>query len=142
MAQSTISYLLATNNQGKVHELKALFEKTGLKLNSLAELGLFLEPEETGTSFTENALIKATQTLALLKAHGHHHIAVIADDSGLCIQALNGEPGVDSANFMGRETPYEIRNQYLIDSLKNSPRQAYFACVIACVFPCGKEARS
>lgn len=133
-------YLLATNNPGKVIEIKALFERYDLKFTSLSELGFFLEPTEDGTTFTDNAIIKATETSNFLRNNGYSDIAVIADDSGLCIDALDGEPGVDSANFMGRETPYEIRNAHIIDKVNsmNSTRTARFVCVIACVFPCGK----
>ena len=85
-----MDYLFATNNQGKIKELNALFAKTGLRLTSLQELGLFLEPEETGHTFEANALIKAKEVAAYLQKHGHGNIAVIADDSGLCVNALGG----------------------------------------------------
>ena len=135
-----MTFVLATNNPGKVEEVQAVFEKSGLsKLISLADLGLFFEPAETGTTFEENAIQKAAETLEFLRKNGHDNMAVLADDSGLCINALNDKPGVDSANFMGRETPYKIRNAHILSLLSNEPnRTAYFMCVIACAFPDGK----
>jgi len=133
--------LFATNNPGKVEEILAIFEGTGLKLISLSDLGLFFEPTETGATFEENAIQKATKTLAFLRENGYNDVAVLADDSGLCIEALNGEPGVDSANFMGRETPYAVRNAHLIQQLTNtSNRNAKFVSVIACAYPNGEIA--
>jgi len=146
-----MTYLLATNNPGKVKEVQAIFERHGLKLISLSDLGLFFEPTETGTTFEENAIQKAVKTLEFLRRNSCNPqtqntygsdwggIAVLADDSGLCIDALDGLPGVDSANYMGRETPYEVRNAHILQMLSNSQnRMAKFLCVIACAYPCGK----
>jgi len=127
--------LLATNNPGKVKEIKPLFKAPARELISLADLGLFFEPAETGDAFEANAIQKATETLAFLRENGHDDITVLADDSGLCIDAMDGEPGVDSANYMGRETPYHVRNAYIISQLENKPRDAKFMCVIACAYP-------
>ena len=134
-----MKYLFATNNPGKVKEIQAVFESTAFDVISLSGLGLFYEPTETGDTFEENAIQKATKTLNFLRENGYSNIAVLADDSGLCIEALNGEPGVDSANFMGRETPYEIRNAHLIAQLANAPnRKAKFVSIIACAYPNGE----
>jgi len=133
--------LLATNNPGKVKEIKPIFTKAPAReLISLADLGLFFEPAETGDTFEANAIQKATETLAFLRENGYDDITVLADDSGLCIDAMDGEPGVDSANFMGRETPYEVRNAYIISQLENKTRDAKFMCVIACAYPNGEIA--
>jgi len=130
-------YLFATNNPNKVKEIKAIFEQAKLSLISLSDLGLFFEPTETGSTFEENAIQKATKTLAFLRENNHGNIAVLSDDSGLCVNAMRGEPGVDSANFMGRDTPYEVRNRHIISQL-DKDRAARFVCVIACAFPNGK----
>ena len=133
-----LHFIFATNNPGKVKEIKPLFESAGFELKSLADLGLSFEPEETGDTFLENAMIKAVETLEFLQQHGHDGFAVLADDSGLCINALGGQPGVDSANFMGRETPYEVRNSWIVQQLaQGSDRAAKFKCVIACAFDDG-----
>jgi XTP/dITP diphosphohydrolase len=132
--------VLATNNKAKVLELNAFFEKEGLKVVSLADLGLFLQPpEETGTTFEENATIKATETARFLAENGHENMLVLADDSGLCVDAMNGEPGVDSALFLGESTPYSVRNAEIIKNVENAEtRAARFMCVIVCVMPSGK----
>jgi len=132
-----MTYLFATNNPNKVKEIKAIFEHAKLSLISLSDLGLFFEPTETGATFEENAIQKATKTLEFLQENGHANIAVLSDDSGLCVDAMGGEPGVDSANFMGRETPYEVRNTHIISQL-DKDRAARFVCVIACAFQNGK----
>jgi len=90
-------YLFATNNQGKMKEIEYIFAEAGLEIISLAGFGLSHRPEETGTTFEENAIIKAKETAAYVKAnHPDENIAVLSDDSGLCIDALGGIPGVDS----------------------------------------------
>ena len=133
-----MKYLFATNNPGKVKEINAIFEASGLKVITLSDLGLSFEPAEDGDTFEENAMQKAVETVDFLFDNGFDDIAVLADDSGLCISALNGEPGVDSANFMGRETPYEIRNAHIISQLTDATdRTAKFVCIIACAFPNG-----
>lgn len=133
-----MKYLFATNNPDKVSEIKAILGEAGLEVISLADLGLSFEPTETGQTFKENAGQKARKTAQFLQENGHNNIAVLSDDSGLCIDAMDGEPGVDSANFMGRETPYNIRNQYIINQMLNVPdekRTARFVCVIYCLMP-------
>ena len=135
-------FLFATNNPGKLREIEAMFEAAGLALESLANMGLSFEPTETGTTFEENAIQKASKTAKFLRENGYgHDIAVLSDDSGLCIDPLGGIPGVDSANFMGRETPYNVRNNRIVDMLSDIPktmRIARFICVIACAWPDGR----
>jgi len=133
--------LLATNNPAKVVEVQKIMEDA--KIFSLADLGLFYEPAETGDTFEENAIQKAAQTQNFLNERGHKDYTVLADDSGLVIPALGGLPGVDSANYMGRETPYPIRNAHIISLLEGEiNREAHFVCVIACAFPSGEVVTS
>jgi len=131
-------YLFATNNQGKMKEIKSIFKQAGLEIISLADLGLEFEPPETGTTFEENAIQKAQKTAEFLLKNNIEPMIILSDDSGLCIDALGGLPGVDSANYMGHETPYEVRNSRIVDMLSDVPRTmrlARFVCVIACLWP-------
>lgn len=138
-----LEYLLATNNPNKVVEIQKIFDTHQLKITSLAALGLFFEAQEPWDTFEKNAMEKAQRTQEFLNQHGHHHLAVIADDSGLAIDALEGLPGVDSANYMGRQTPYAKRNAHLVQLVdQKAPhhpngRLARFVSVMACVFPPG-----
>jgi len=131
-----MKYIFATNNSGKVKEIRAMFAKAGLELLCLADLDLEFYPNETGLTFESNSYQKAFETLEFLRKNGHDEnvMTVLADDSGLVIEALEGVLGVDSANFMGRDTPYSVRNKKIIEMLENSQtRVAYFECVITCV---------
>lgn len=120
--------MIATGNAHKVEEFKTMLEPLGYHVKSLADLAEDIDIDETGTTFQENALIKA-QTI-----HDIYHIAVIADDSGLAVNAMNGEPGVYSARFMGEETSYDIKNQYIIDQCKSADdKGAQYVCAIAYV---------
>ncbi|MCL1883862.1 MAG: RdgB/HAM1 family non-canonical purine NTP pyrophosphatase [Defluviitaleaceae bacterium] len=133
--------VLATNNTNKVKELNAMLRSESVRITSLPESGLVFVPEESGTTFEENAIQKATETAEMLKKIGHGDMIVLADDSGLSIDALDGEPGVDSALFLGADTPYDIRNAHLIEMMDDVPdekRTARFICVIACVLPDGR----
>ena len=191
-------YLLATNNPNKAREIRAMFETAGLKLITLADLGLYFEAREDGQTFADNAMQKATETAAFLRdigagsVHtgcmgkqsgclpwqlseeaarvpkgtaspcGHtgeqssplqkdfpyreflspYSIAVLADDSGLVIDALDGEPGVDSALYMGRDTPYAEKCQNILSRLANVPdgkRIARFVCALVCILPDGSQ---
>ncbi|MCL2361707.1 MAG: RdgB/HAM1 family non-canonical purine NTP pyrophosphatase [Defluviitaleaceae bacterium] len=127
-------YLLATNNPGKAKEIAPLFEEAGLRLISLADLGLSFEAREDGETFLANAMQKAWETAAFLRERGHLQVAVLADDSGLAIDALDGAPGVHSALFMGRDTPYPIRCNAILDMLQEQ-RTARFVCNLVCLFP-------
>ena len=93
----------ATNNAGKLKELRRILTRCGHEVKSLRELGVTLDPEETGTTFAENAKIKAE---AFCKATG---LPTVADDSGLCVDALNGAPGVYSARYAGGTARRKIR---------------------------------
>ena len=143
-------YLLATNNSGKAREIKPMFEAAGLTLITLADLGLHFEAGEDGQTFLHNATQKAEETAKFLKEQTYkatgdytqflspYNIAVLADDSGLVIDALDGEPGVDSALYMGRDTPYREKCQNIIDRLSATPekeRTARFICILVCIMP-------
>ncbi len=133
--------VVATGNQNKVREIKQIFRDVNLDIVTMKEEGVSADPEENGETFAENALIKARAVHELMKDKGAQDI-VIADDSGLVIDALNGEPGVYSARYMGHETSYHLKNQNLIDRLTGVPdekRTARFACAIAAVLADGTE---
>jgi XTP/dITP diphosphohydrolase len=126
-------YILASNNKGKLKEIKEILSDLNAEAVSQSEAGLVLEAEETGTSFEENALIKAR---AACDALGE---PAIADDSGLAVSALNGEPGVYSARYGGEICKNDgDRVGLLLKRLEGEEnREAKFVSCIACVFPNG-----
>ena len=124
----------ATGNAGKLRELRRILEAQGHEVVSQKELGITLEPDETGTTFEANALIKAE---AICKASG---LPTIADDSGLCVDALNGGPGVYSARFGGEGLDDKGRYTLLLEMLRGqTDRAAHFHTSIVCAFPNGDE---
>lgn len=128
------SIILASNNKDKVKEVKEILK--GYDVISMKEAGIDVDIEENGTTFEENALIKAR---AIMKLTGQ---ITMADDSGLEIDYLNKAPGVYSARFMGHDTSYDIKNKALIQKLegvKGSDRSGRFVCAIAVCFPDGRE---
>lgn len=128
------SIILASNNKDKVKEVKEILK--GYDIISMKEAGIDVDIEENGTTFEENALIKAR---AIMKLTGQ---ITMADDSGLEIDYLNKAPGVYSARFMGHDTSYDIKNKALIQKLegvKGSDRSGRFVCAIAVCFPDGRE---
>jgi XTP/dITP diphosphohydrolase len=127
--------LLATNNQGKVHELESLLEGIPFEIVTPARIGLKLEVAETGSTYEENARLKAT---AFARASG---LLTLADDSGLEVDALNGEPGIRSSRYAGEGASDADRVQFLLNKLKDVPdekRTAHFRCVIAIAWPDGR----
>ncbi|MCR5419002.1 MAG: XTP/dITP diphosphatase [Lachnospiraceae bacterium] len=127
--------ILASTNKGKLREVREILDGTGFSVIPLSETGFEGEIEENGSTFEENAFIKAE---AVAKALG---VPVLADDSGLEIDALGGEPGIRSARFMGRETPYSEKNAAILENLKDVPeekRSARFVCAMAMVYPDGR----
>ena len=125
--------IVASTNQGKIKEIKAMLKDIDIEVLSMKDvLEQELEIEETGTRFKENALIKA-QTIANIV-----NKPVLADDSGLEVDALDKQPGIYSARFLGADTSYNIKNQYIIDALKDKERTARFVCAMALVIP-GQE---
>lgn len=130
--------IFATGNAGKIREIKEIMADLGIEVLSMKDAGIAVEIAEDGTTYEENALIKAK---AVAAAAGAEDI-VMADDSGLEIDYLNKEPGVYSARYLGEDTSYRIKNQNLIDRLDGVPdekRTARFVCAIAAVLPEGKE---
>lgn len=126
--------LLATTNQHKLEEYRAIFSDLPYRLQSLRDILLEVDVEETGTTFAENAELKA---LAYAKAAGK---LSLADDSGLEIDALDGAPGVYSARFAGSETSYDERFRLLLKQLEGLPeeqRTARFRCAITIAEPSG-----
>ena len=119
--------MIATSNAHKVEEFREMLEPLGIQVRSLLDLEEKVEIEETGTTFAENAMIKA------LSVHERLGIPVISDDSGLEVDAMNKAPGVYSARFMGYDTPYEEKNQYIMDQVKGKTRTARYVCAIAYV---------
>jgi len=124
-------YILASNNNGKLREMKVILAETGAEVVSQREAGADFEAEETGTTFEENALIKAR---AACQALGE---PAIADDSGLCVDALGGAPGVYSARYGGCKTDPERVTLLLKNLGDEKDREAKFVSCIACVFPNG-----
>ena len=128
------SLLLATTNQHKLEEYRAIFSDLPFKLLSLSDIHLDLDVEETGSTFAENAALKA-RTYAEASS-----LLTLADDSGLEIDALEGAPGIYSARFAGRETSYAERFRIVLERLKGLPteqRTARFRCAIALAEPSG-----
>lgn len=124
---------IATGNAHKKEEFAAMLGDD-VQVKTLKDLGHEPEIEETGTTFEENALIKAR---ALHKIVGE---AVMSDDSGLEVDALDKQPGIYSARFMGEDTSYEIKNQAILDALKDKEdRTARFVCAIAWIEEDGTE---
>lgn len=127
--------VFATSNEGKMREIREILKSLGAEILSLKEAGVHVDIVEDGDSFEANALIKAR---AVWEKTGG---IVLADDSGLEIDYLNGEPGIYSARYMGENTSYEIKNWNLIHRLDGVPeekRTARFVCVIAGVLPDGR----
>lgn len=129
--------VLATHNAGKIREFKSVLEPLGYTATVVRDLCPQLpEPEETGTTFEENARLKAAY---YMKATG---LPCLADDSGIIADALGGRPGVYSARYAGPECDDEKNNQKLIDELSAFPpekRTVHYACVLALLFPDGRE---
>ena len=128
--------IFATGNAHKMIEIKEILGELPVEILSMKEAGIEADIEENGSTFEENALIKAMEVCKLAGE------MVLADDSGLEIDYLNGEPGIYSARYMGEDTSYRIKNKNLIDRLEGVPdekRTARFVCAIAAAFPDGRS---
>lgn len=129
--------IFATSNRNKLREIKGIMAGEDVEIVTASDEGIDVDPEETGDSFEENALIKARAVYALSDKTS----IVLADDSGLCIDALGGEKGelgIHSARFMGHDTSYDIKNREILRRMADVPdekRTARFACAIAAIFP-------
>ena len=155
--------IFATGNKDKMREIRMIMAGLPYEVYSMKEVGADPDIVEDGTSFAENALIKAKAVAGYIKANGlklpeesndeadevsgtdeaqSEEIVVLADDSGLEIDALNKEPGIYSARYMGEDTSYHIKNKNLIDRLEgvqDEDRTARFVCAVAAVFSNGRE---
>ena len=129
-----MKFVLATHNPGKLKEMGDILARFGVEVVSPKDLGIAVDVEETGATCAENAMLKAKAICAAAK------LPAIADDSGLCVDALNGGPGVYSARYGGEGLDDKGRYMLLLNSMRGQPtRAAHFACAIACVFPNGDE---
>ena len=129
-----MKFVLATQNPGKLKEMSAILSQFGVEVVSPKDLGITVDVEETGTTFAENAMLKAKAICAAAK------LPAIADDSGLCVDALGGAPGVYSARYGGEGLDDRGRYLLLLNNLRGqTTRAAHFACAIACAFPNGDE---
>jgi len=129
-----LKFVIATHNKHKVIEFKRILEPLGIDVISQNEANIDIDVEENGKTFLENAQIKAS---AVTNAG---NCVAIADDSGICIDAFDGAPGIYSARFLGEDTPYTEKNAIILDRLKDVPedkRTARYVCAICCVFPNG-----
>lgn len=126
--------IFATTNEGKMKEIRMILGDLNYEILSLKEIHFEGEIVEDGKTFEENAIIKAKKIMEMTGE------IVLADDSGLEVDYLDKAPGIYSARFLGEETSYDVKNQYIIDQLKDAKeeeRSARFVCAIACAFPSG-----
>lgn len=126
--------VFATGNEDKMKEVRDILKDLNAEILSLKDLSQKFDIVEDGKTFEENAIIKAK---SVMEATGE---IVMSDDSGLEVDYLDKAPGIYSARFMGEDTSYHVKNQYIIDKLKNAvgkERSARFVCAIACAFPDG-----
>lgn len=133
--------IFATGNEGKMKEVRMILADLQIPVLSMKEAGISADIDENGTTFEENAVIKAQAIAAC--AGKNENIVVLADDSGLEIDYLNKEPGIYSARYMGEDTSYTIKNANLIERLQGVPnekRTARFVCAIAAAMPDGTSA--
>jgi XTP/dITP diphosphohydrolase len=133
---STKRIIVASGNEGKIREIREIMKDPEIEIVSMKAAGVDIDIVEDGSTFEENALIKAK---AVLNVCGG---CVLADDSGLEVDYLNKEPGIYSARYMGEDTPYSIKNAKIIERLDGVPKEdrtGRFVCAVAAVLPDGKE---
>lgn len=126
----------ATGNEGKLREIREILKGLPIEVKSMKELGIEVDVDENGSTFEENARIKARSIMKLCQ------LPTLADDSGLEVDYMNKEPGIYSARFLGRDTSYTEKNHYIIDQLKEAKgeeRSARFVCAIALALLDGRE---
>lgn len=127
-----MKFILASQNRHKLVEMQSILEKHGVEVVLQSDMGLKVDVEETGTTFAENAMLKAK---AVMEASG---LPAIADDSGVCVDALNGAPGIYSARYGGEGLDDVQRYQLLLKNMQGAgSRTAHFTSAIACIFPNG-----
>lgn len=128
--------IFATGNAGKMREIREILADLDVEVLSMKEAGVFVYVEENGKSYEENALLKARAVAKRTDA------IVLADDSGLEIDALGGEPGIYSSRYLGEDTPYSEKNVTILkrmEGVSGEQRSARFVCAIAAIFPDGEE---
>jgi len=134
--------IFATTNEGKIREAMAIMEGSGYRVLSLKQAGVSADIEENGTSFEENAAIKAHGIRELLADKPEYRDAIVlADDSGLAIDYLGGEPGIYSARYLGTDTSYDYKNKIILQRLEgvaDEERGARFVCAVAAALPDGR----
>lgn len=142
-AGKAMKIIFATGNEGKMREIREILRDMDAEILSMKEAGIEIDIEENGATFEENAEIKARAVAAAVRMRETpDDIIVLADDSGLEIDALHKEPGIYSARYLGEDTPYSVKNKNLIDRLEGVPdnkRTARFVCAIAAVLPDGES---
>ncbi|MBQ1331375.1 MAG: RdgB/HAM1 family non-canonical purine NTP pyrophosphatase [Lachnospiraceae bacterium] len=143
--------LFATENRGKLREAEQILADTGLEVLPLSAAGVRSDPEENGETFEDNALIKVRAARAALATAGEaapesgdpaDGDVILADDSGLMIDAFDGGPGVHSARWMGHDTSYDVKNAKVLELLAGktgAERAARYVCAIAASLPDGRE---
>lgn len=133
-------FIIATNNKKKLIEIERILAPLGVVPVTASEKGIDLgDVEENGSTFAENAYIKAKS------AFDKSGLPVIADDSGLCVDALGGRPGIYSARYAGDHSPYDVKIASLLDELKDVPdeeRTAHFTCAVCCILASGEVIRA
>lgn len=133
--ESKKKIVFATTNEGKMKEIRMIMEDLNVELLSLKDMNIKVDIDENGTTFEENAIIKAKALCEMTNE------LTLADDSGLEVDYMDKAPGVYSARYLGEDTPYSVKNQTIIDNLKDAKgdeRSARFVCVIAAAFPDGR----
>ena len=132
-----MKFIIATNNNKKLKELERILKPLGIDAVSAKDAGIILDDvDETGTTFSENAYLKANS--AFVKTG----MPAVADDSGLCVDALDGRPGVFSARYGGENATDSEKNDRILSEMKDVPadkRNAHFACAICCILPDGSK---
>lgn len=131
--------IFATGNRNKVKEIEMIMADAGYEIRTMKEAGIEIDIVEDGATYEDNAMIKARAVSKQPQAKG---CIVMADDSGLEVDALGKEPGVYSSRYMGEDTPYSVKNAEIIHRLNGVPdeeRTARFVCAIAAVLPDGRE---
>ena len=127
-----MKFILATTNAGKIREMREILSELGIETATRKEMGIYANVEETGSTFMENALLKAE---AICEISG---LPAIADDSGLVVDALGCEPGVRSSSYGGEHLDDHERCMYLLKKMENMEhRSAKFVCTIVCAYPNG-----
>lgn len=134
--------IVASNNEHKIKEIKEILKDLPLNIRSLKDENIFIDVEEDGETFKENALKKAREIYKFLNKRDEKDFIVMSDDSGLVVDILNGEPGVYSARYAGEHGDSKKNNEKLLKKLSTfsiEERKAYFICLVALINESGKE---